>query len=50
MPNDFLGSYQVILVDEVADVGPAEIVPAKILKVNVKLAFLPGFLCASVDS
>ena len=36
--NDLLSGHQIILVDQVADVGPAEIVPAEMLQARLQLA------------
>ena len=33
-----MSGYQIILIDEVADVGPAEIVPAEMLQARLHLA------------
>ena len=38
MSNDLLSGHQIILVDEVADVGPAEIVPAEMLEAGLQPA------------
>ena len=38
MTDDLLGGHEVILVDEVADVGPAEIVPAEVLQPRLQSA------------
>ena len=37
--NNLLGGHQIILVDEIAYVGPAEIVPAEVLQASLQPAF-----------
>ena len=37
--NDLLGGHQVILVDQVADISPAEIVPTEVLQARLQPAF-----------
>jgi hypothetical protein len=39
VPNDLLGGHQIILVDQIADVRPAEIVPAEMLQARLQRAF-----------
>ena len=41
--NDLLSGHQIILVDEVADVGPAEIVPAEVLQARLQPALFQDF-------